>query len=230
MSTLSGTIQKWDWINGKRIDESWRTKTPIYSIRTCGSTEAQGESSLVYTLDQHTKKRWLVTAHRLVGGKDAQKTALVTLFTYDEPLTSLKVLEEGRTIVATAGSKMMIGSTQRPNEPSLKDVTYTWRELDCTTWITSIDVQISRTNMTPKPFKDSQATASAVNIVVGGLRGSMFVYEDVLQKLIQKENSSTQLNNSYLDPRKLHWHRNAVTSVKWSADGKLIGSRVGFFG
>lgn len=179
---------------------------------------------MVYTLDEHTKKRWLLTAHRLVGGREAEKTALVVLLTYGKPLTSLKVLDEGKVIIATAGSKMLIGNTQRPNEPSLKDVTYTWREFDCSTWITSIDIQVNRTDVTSKSSRESQATASAINIVIGGIRGSIFVYDDILEKLTRKENSRARLNNENIDPRKLHWHRNAVASVKWSADGKLIGS------
>ncbi|KAL8822427.1 MAG: hypothetical protein Q9191_006837 [Dirinaria sp. TL-2023a] len=221
VATMSGTIHKWDWINGKFV-ELWNTKTPIYSIKSSGSTESQGESGLVYTLDQHTKERWLVTAHRLVGGEEAGKTALVTLLTYDEPLTSLKVLEEGRVIVATAGSKMLIGTTKRPSEPSLKDVTYTWREFDCSTRITCIDVQISSTTATSKPSEKSKAAVNPVNIVTGCVGGSIFVYEDVLEKLVRKENRSNRPHDNDLDPRKLHWHRNAVASVKWSADGNYI--------
>lgn len=131
VSTLSGTIQNWDWTAGKHM-ESWDTKAPIHSIKTSRTHEAQGGSGLVYTLDEHTKSRWLITAHRLFGGKEAEKTSLVVLLTYDRPLTSLKVLESGRTIIATAGSHILIGSTDQPEEPLLRDVTYNWRDFECT--------------------------------------------------------------------------------------------------
>ena len=182
----------------------------------------EGANDLVYTIDRHTRNRWLVTAHRLMGGQEAEKTDLVVLLVYREPLTSLMVLENGKILVATAGSNVIIGTAEDANQLSLKDVTYVWREFECSERVTSIDIQIERADVTAIPLEHSNLLANGLHVVVGGLRGAMFIYEDILRKLIRKENRSKASSNDEISPRKLHWHRNAVSAVKWSADGEFV--------
>lgn len=216
ISTQAGLQEKWDWINGIRL-ESWNTKAPIHVIRAAPPDGAAAANGLVYTIDRHTRERWLLTAHRLMGGQEAAKTGLVVLLVYTEPLTSLKILVDGNVIVATSGTKVIIGTTEAADKPSLKEIVYVWREIECSEWITSIDVQVELASVRPeKPH----LVGNKLDIVVGGLKGAIFIYENILKKLINKETSSKS-NDEELNPRRLHWHRNAVAAVKWSADGEL---------
>lgn len=224
ISTQAGLQEKWDWINGVRL-ESWNTKVPIHMIRAAPPDGAAAANSLVYTIDRHTRERWLLTAHRLLGGQEAAKTGLVILLVYTEPLTSLKILDDGNVIVATSGTKIIIGTTKAADQPSLKEIVYVWREIECSEWITSIDVQIELASVRPEK---SHLVGNGLNIVVGGLKGAIFIYENILRKLINKE-ASSKSNDEELNPRRLHWHRNAVAAVKWSADGELtnkLGSSI----
>ena len=178
----------------------------------------------MYSVDGFEGRRWSITVHKLMTKNDADKTDLGTLLRSEEPFTSLRILEEGRVIVATSGLKIFIGTTDNPTPRVLKDISYVWWESECTEWITCIDTRI-RQNLesqgnTKAPVK---GTAAAVDIVVGGLKGPIFMYEDIVRRLKSKESSKKTGTEDSLMPRKLHWHRSAVASVKWSADGAFSG-------
>ena len=217
LATLSGITEKWSWVNGTRL-EFWNAKVPIHAIRTVPSNGTDDKNGLVYTIDRQSRDRWMVTAHRLMGGQEAAKTDLVVLLVYKHPLTSLKILDHGSVIVVTAGSSIIIGTTERVDKPTLREVAYVWREFKCSEWITSVDVRIQRTDAIGR--SSSRSDALGVEIVVGGLQGAIFIYEDVLRKLMDRD--SRPQASSHISPRKLHWHRNAVSAVKWSADGEPI--------
>lgn len=175
---------------------------------------------LVYSIDSFEGRRWSITVHKLMTRNDADKTDLGTLLRSEEPFTSLRILEEGRIIIVTAGLKIFVGTTDNPTPLVLKDISYVWWEIECTEWITCIDTRIRQDlesqGNTKAPVK---GVVAAVDIVVGGLKGAMFIYEDILRRLKSKGSSKKTGTEDSLMPRKLHWHRNAVASVKWSADG-----------
>ena len=220
ISTSSGMMEKWNWVEGERL-EWWHLKVPINTIKAAPLERSERSKGLVYTVDRHTRNQWLLTAHRLMGGVEATKTDVATLCVYPRSMTSLNILDSGKMIVATAGQNVLIGITEKPDKPSLKDVTYTWREIECSEWITSIDVQTRNDDTTSQRPRDFEGFARRVDIVVGGLKGAIFIYEDILRKLLSKENHSKTTDSTKINPRKLHWHRNAVLAVKWSADGEL---------
>lgn len=202
----------------------WNTKVPIHSITTSAASVEDNSNGLVYTIDRHKENRWLVTGHRLVGAEQAAKTDLVVLLNHQKPLTSLKVVDNGRLIVATAGSSVVIGTTSHADQPSMKDITYVWREFECSEWISSIDIRVDDANETPNVPRKSNTSGSSLNVVVGGLKGAVFIYEDILNKLLRKERRSQTSAKDQISPRKLYWHRNAVSALKWSRDGKSLVS------
>ena len=57
-----------------------------------------------------------------MGGQEAAKTELVVLLVYNEPLTSLKILYDGNVIVATSGTKVIIGTNEAADKLSLKEI------------------------------------------------------------------------------------------------------------
>ena len=155
---------------------------------------------------------------------DAEKTDLGTLLRSEEPFTSLRILEEGGVVIATAGHKIFIGTTDNPTPPVLKDISYVWWEIECTEWITCIDTRIRQDLESQENNKDPvKGKVSAIDVVVGGLKGAMFIYEDILRRVKSRDSSKKTATEDSLMPRKLHWHRNAVASVKWSADGVCFG-------
>ena len=160
----------------------------------------------------------MITAHRLRTG---DKTELQTLFRSSEPITHLKALDGGRAIIASAGQKLIIGNTAEPSPVALKKLSYTWREFECSEWITSLDAWVDQeppisNPITPRVTYPPPKIARSISVAAGGLKGSIFVYQDLLRKLERMERAS---NLTLPATRRLHWHRNAVGAVKWSMDG-----------
>ncbi|KAL8692499.1 MAG: hypothetical protein Q9218_002502 [Villophora microphyllina] len=61
-----------------------------------------------------------------------------------------------------------------------------------------------------------------MDTVIGGLQGSLHIYDDLLNKLVRMESNTEKPATNDLTSRQKHWHRNAVLSVKWSHDGNYI--------
>ena len=61
-----------------------------------------------------------------------------------------------------------------------------------------------------------------MDVVVGGLKGAIHVYDDLLRKLVRLETHSQDSTFTDVNSRHIHWHRNAVLTVKWSKDGNYI--------
>lgn len=220
ISTSLGIIEKWDWVEGTRL-EFWNTSKPIHSLATSNPCITETANGLVYTVDRKSENNWLLTAHRLLGGSEASKTDLATLLKHPQPLTSVKVLDNGRVLLFTCGSRVTIGTCNRPNPDSLKDLSYVWREVECPEWITSIDAQLRPYKI---PNQGSKKTYSefhgAVDVAVGTLRGEILIYDDLLTNLIRIESGPKHGRANGVSSQRHHWHRTAVLALKWSIDGK----------
>lgn len=218
----SGIIEQWDWVEGNRIGK-WNISSQILDLTIAKSLAPASQSDIVYTVDR--KGQWMITAHRLQIGN---KTELYTLLKSTTPITHFKVCEGGEYIVASAGQRLMVGITYEPNPPVLRELSYTWREIECSEYITSLDARINNVNTAPIDARSSKSASSgsrgprSLNITLGGLQGSIFIYQDLLGKLIRKEEKRP--NATAPVAQLLHWHRNGVGAVKWSMDGMHLST------
>lgn len=174
----------------------------------------------MYTINCKDAGPWRVSAHQLGFTEAEFKTNHVTLRTSKEPISSFKIVEGGRVIVATSGAVLTLGFSDHSGQSPLDDRSYTWRDVECPDWISCLDVRIVTPEDTSKKSKSShEEQVPRVDIVVGGLRGPLHVYDDLLRRLMRSEKVSDK--GAELTSRKKHWHRNAVLSAKWSRDGKI---------
>lgn len=219
ISTISGSIEKWDWIEGTKL-EYWNTSIPIYNLATSVPSAQEIWNGLIYTVDRKAEGQWMLTAHRLLGGEDASRTDLGTLFRYHDSLTSARIVENGKVIVLTSGSQIILGSCGQPDPESLKDVFYVWRDLDALKWITSIDIRIRpHKTLVKKSKKEPPINPSAVDIAVGTSDGWITIYDNLLENIIHRENKTKSGKAEGVSSHRLHWHRYPVLAAKWSADG-----------
>lgn len=225
LSTISGSIEKWDWIEGSRLNR-WRISSSIYSLVTAKQNTDDPSSDLVYTVDRKGQGSWLISVHRLAAYENGPKTDVKTLFTSQEALSSIEVLERGRVIVATSGSQLILGSSDEPAASPLRDVAYRWRIIECPEYIVSANVRIRPSEEIQKMSKGGRSSSDVIDIVVGGLKGSIHIYEDLLRKIIKRERGAGKGSSVEITSRRLHWHRNAVQAVKWSADGECASLQV----
>ena len=204
----SGVIEEWNWIDGRKLSK-WDIRSNIFGLTS--------SNDVLYTVDR--KGQWMITAHRL---KIGDKTELQTLYKSPDPITHFKIVDDGRTIVASAAQRLIVGSCAEPNPPNLRKVSYTWREFECSEWITSLDARIDPQDLSTHSEKSNKVPnlipshIRSISIVVGGLKGSLYVYQDLVEKLERMERAQTF---TVPTTRHMHWHRSSVGAVKWSLDG-----------
>lgn len=219
VSTAAGQIELWDWTEGSRLGR-WKLSSSVHSLQTSPQSGDGSGHEIVYTVDRKDAGPWLISAHILAIGEDAGKADVKTLFTYKNPLCNVQILAGGRFVLATSGSQLIIGNTDKPNPPVLQELSYTWRIVDCPEWITSIDARISQIEIVAKSSRGGTRTHEALDIAVGGLKGAIHIYDNLLGKLVRTEQPTSNEIPEEIKSRRLHWHRNAVLSVKWSLDGE----------
>lgn len=201
VATTKSQIIAWDWSAGRKLGR-WKTDAPVYCLTA--SANGKDKEDTVYTVDK-SQTGWEISAHRLRGKNGAKATELISLLKYDAPLKSLKVVDGGRVIVAISSENLVIGKRSGSQGEDLKGLQYSWREIKC-----------------PEPplCFEVQASGNAVDVVIGGLKGCVLVYQNLLQRLhIGKDSSSTLEGAPRTDARELHWHREGVAAVAWSLDG-----------
>lgn len=224
VSTFAGTIYKWDWIEGKKLAR-WDISSQITGLAVAAMPDADEDT--VYTIDKSDKRgKWMVTAHKLVAGNQGSGSELSILCKSQEPITGLKVLERGRTLIATSGKRLMIGLRNDLHQTPLASITYTWREITLPEYITCFDAHLPVTSTElhsagSEKLKNRNVVSNpSVNIVVGNTKGELYIYKDLLDILTQRERVDKAGKAAGLTASLQHWHREAVSTVKWSRDGK----------
>ena len=218
VSLRNGQIEQWDWVAGERLAQ-WNVNSKLYGLAVSSTGSETNLKNTVYTVE-NTNQQWMIIAHHLHGTTASEQTESRTLFTSKEPITCFELLKDGHCIVASAGKRLIIGTKRATNKdsPSLKDLFYVWRELQCSDYITTMNSRLTKENTAPsKGTKKGRPTAS-LDIVVGSSQGSLFLYRDIVNQLVQVE----QKKQSMPLTGRLHWHRSGVGAVKWSADGENI--------
>jgi NET1-associated nuclear protein 1 (U3 small nucleolar RNA-associated protein 17) len=161
-------------------------------------TQPKVQSALVYTIATSVLK--FTELKRIL-----QKTAT---------LSDIKSYDQGNILLTSANNKLFIGQSQSAGGEA-SDLTYTWREITLPSSIMTFDAQINigKSKSSRKvPFLD---------VAVGLNEGAIVLYEDLLFKIISKEKKNSTED---LLSRKLHWHRSAVNTLKWSRDRNYLVS------
>ncbi len=224
LSTFSGAIWKLDWIEARKL-ASWEVSSRITGLATAQSTSV--EDDVVFTIETNDKRgRWMITAHKLNTTSGASEPERSTLYESRQPISGLRVMEGGRTLLATSGNHLMMGVRSDTDSKFMASVTYTWREVLVTERITCFDVRVatnlpqSGSTTLEKVKHPKSSPQSSFDIVVGNVKGEVYIYRDFLDRLIEKEGAVEAGKSVDIAGSLHHWHRQAVKTVKWSLDGK----------
>lgn len=204
---------------------TWVISTKIAGLKVTRLCRGSIEEDLVCTVDSRGTD-WMITAHLLRAGEGGQSTETHTILKSSDPIMNLEVLSGGNVLVASAGRRLIIGQRTNTATSSLRDLIYNWREVECPEWISSLNARFTNDEVVPLGSKSGTTmslTTGALDIATGGLQGSVFIYRNILGELIQKEREKRAAPPV---AQKLHWHRNGVGAIKWSADGMVPSHRV----
>ena len=217
VATTSGRIELWDWLEGRKLT-TWRVRGRPQSLTSTQRSEDQGNGDFVYFTNRISDDAWELA---LLGAESHGGLQSHTLFTQQQPMSSVRALDHGKVIVMTSGPCLTIGTSSISPLSKPSDLKYTWRRISCPEWIASLDIRVRHDSQQKQKPKVAEVDTS-VDIVIGGLKGSIQIYEDFLKRLVILEKISQKGQSQELTSRRLHWHRNPVLTVKWSADGNYL--------
>jgi NET1-associated nuclear protein 1 (U3 small nucleolar RNA-associated protein 17) len=202
VSTLGGKIIKFNWVTGKK-SQQWKVQSGlirIYGLRTTDN------GYLVLAMNQSPEGERGLSHFTLHQSSDVPMKDVVVRSKQRMDVT-IATVNDGRLLVASSGDKLMLGSSQ---DPTIGD--YTWREFTVPGRIVSFDARSRQASNATTKIRPT------VDVALGLQDGAILIYDDVLGRLIGKEKG---IKGSDMVARRLHWHRELVSSVKWSRDGAL---------
>ena len=231
LANSRGIVYLFDWVQGTKLGR-WKLGTKIWdlavSTHRSSSTGSDTVTDVVYTREQKAD-RWWISAHRLRVEADASRTESKTILSTSSPITHYHVTDGGLLLIAVSGSRLMVGElVGDATASSLKDLKYIWREVTTPAPINALDVRISTRVSPPTNGQSSSLSSSSprkkisdisVDVLVGDSNGVIFVHQDLHANLVRRERQSNGSIDVRTSVRRMHWHREAVRTVKWSRDG-----------
>jgi NET1-associated nuclear protein 1 (U3 small nucleolar RNA-associated protein 17) len=173
---------------------------------------------IVFTTEVRKDGGWRITANLLARPNDSFETGARTIYTSNQRISFLKTAKEGSVIVAASEKRVLIGSLRSTDYGTIDKIKYEFRVFESANFISSLDLKVSARPDAQKLGKSVLKRLPIVDVVVGDVRGSIFVHDDLIGNLARSLEDKKPPGISLI-PRKLHWHRKEVCTVKWSLDG-----------
>lgn len=185
---------------------------------TAASMESAGRRrDVVFTTEMKKDGGWRITANELAPPGSSIQTVARTIYTSTHQVHYLKTASEGGVLVAASGNRVVLGVLRNTEYDTIDKIRYEFRVFQSADFISSIDIKVSARPITEKS-KKSKKRLPIVDVVVGDVRGTIFIHDDLWTNLVGEVGAPT-VN---ILPRKLHWHRQGVHAVKYSSDGMSI--------
>ncbi|KAJ5109791.1 hypothetical protein N7532_002436 [Penicillium argentinense] len=199
----SGFVTKWDWNSGKRLVR-WGTTYSSIAVDVQQSETAGQVASYSIGAQKDGKRQVIISA---LG--DKKSTEIVALDTAEQ-VNSIQTACKGRVIVVSDGTRVFLGTTRSIDLENPESTQYMWREATFPVTATSLHLREN-----PDESKSGKGS-EAVDLVIGEGSGSILIYHDLVNTLFSRNAEKKS------PPRKLHWHRSAVSTVRWSKDGNYL--------
>lgn len=206
ISTLSGKLIQWDWDAGREVTTRGNfAKVSLFQIVPLKVQEEEKQRMAYFAVKSKGARYHIAVNMDWAQRKDSGETVV---FDTANAITHFKVVQGGQFIVACARQQLMIGTlSPKSKEKGVYDE-YEWREYRLPVkQITCLDVRESQVAVL------GENTTTSIDIAVGDASGVILVYNDVLSSIGREGTSGLPLL------QRLHWHREAVASLRWSRDG-----------
>jgi NET1-associated nuclear protein 1 (U3 small nucleolar RNA-associated protein 17) len=215
-----GGIYSIDWTSGEGADQSWTiSSTGCIHMTVASMVSAERRRDVVFTTEIRKDGGWRITANELARPNDPFETAARTIYTSNQRISFLKTAKEGSVIVAASERRVLLGSLRSTEYKTIDKIRYEFRVFESTEFVSSLDLKVSVRPDADNLRKSVLKRLPVVDVVVGDVRGSIFVHDDLLGNLARSQDDKLPPGISLI-PRKLHWHRKEVCTVKWSLDGR----------
>jgi NET1-associated nuclear protein 1 (U3 small nucleolar RNA-associated protein 17) len=216
----TGLITLWDWVDGTKIGR-WDIGAVVRNMAVV--TQPGSDEDLVYC--HETGDKHIVNVHALRTKSQATKTELKRVLKMASSITSLQVLLQGKYVVVATADTITVGKRVKVSRTAVQEFEYVWRELKFSKRVTTCNMYFRKPESSDKGKKTAQDQRDILELAVGDEEGAILLFEDILASFaaiesFQKGSKNRSDSADSLRPKRLHWHREAVGSVKWSLDGK----------
>jgi len=192
---------------------------------TVDSMESAGRKrDVVFTTEVRKDGAFRITANELASPDSSIKTAARTIYTSNQRIQFLKPANQGSILVGASGNRILLGRLRSTDYDTIDKIRYEFRVFESSETIKSLDIRVSDRKDTSLSKKNILKKTPVVDLVVGDIRGMIFVHSDLAGKLFTLSSDGSLPSGLSIAPRKMHWHRQAVNTVKWSLDGMNLHS------
>ncbi|KAL9115985.1 MAG: hypothetical protein Q9227_000353 [Pyrenula ochraceoflavens] len=209
-----GSISKWDWTTGQQLF-TWKTDNALAEFQSLARNDALNEDELTCVFRDVSSHHTEIASIQL-SPKHRKPLSKSQLY---QSSTSSKLCRASNgklPLVLYSENTVLFGL---PSTESRDRRQLSWRELTVTEEICSLDL-FSRSST----GISEQKSTNALDLVLGCKSGLILIYEDVLKLLDNHKRDALQVKRHSKAIRRLHWHRNAVETLKYSRDGSYIVS------
>ncbi|KHN96782.1 WD repeat-containing protein 75 [Metarhizium album ARSEF 1941] len=213
-----GNIYCVNWTQGDIPTPAFQTSSSTAKALAVIPAAFTEHKEILLVAESEKPSRMDVVAYQLVDG-DKQKSA--SILTLQKPGYGLQILEtsdDGQVIVGAFQDRLFLATASATTAENLDQLRYETFSFDSPDLITSIDMRLHPRFSGNK--KGHVGTDTAVDVIIGGARGGIYVYRDALSHVMSA--GKAQFVKDGIQVQKYHWHRKAVHAVKWSADGNYF--------
>lgn len=203
VSTSSGKLVRMNWEANTRAG-----KWTHLGEAVCGDIvpfDTQGKEYIAYfAAIKRGSAQCAITVNTISPSQQADIPTKTVVLEKTKFVHQMQVLQNGHVIVACAGQHAVIGTLNEKQHKNSPFSEYVWRE---------VRLPVSRVTSF-----DAREAGSSVDLAIGEASGAILLYQDILNV----QNRGDIAKNGLPLLQRLHWHREAVSSVRWSKDGKLL--------
>ncbi|EWZ90953.1 hypothetical protein FOWG_06723 [Fusarium oxysporum f. sp. lycopersici MN25] len=217
VATSDGRVCEVDWTTSK-TPEFFQTKSKTATAMALVTKKVSGKvQEIIFVAESDKPGRIEVVAYPASTTESEHKV----LFVMKKPGNGLQLLEtsEDGHLVGAINDRLFFGVPSQRQFDNLASLDYEIYTFDIPDLASALDLRVY-----PRPVtsgkKSRQEAAPVLDIIVGGARGSIYLYHDALARSQALAKSGS--DKEPIQAQNFHWHRRAVHALKWSRDGNYV--------
>ncbi|KAM0564618.1 hypothetical protein ACHAPJ_000833 [Fusarium lateritium] len=213
-----GRVCRVNWTTSK-TPESFQTQSKTATAMTLVTKKVSGKAKEIIFMAESDKPGRIEVVAYPATTKDSEHKVVFTMKKPGNGLQFLETSEDGQILVGAINDRLFFGVPSQQQFDNLAALDYEIYTFDIPDLVTALDFRVYPRSATGGR-KARQETAPVLDIIVGGARGSIYLYHDALARsqALAKSVSEKEL----IQAQNFHWHRRAVHALKWSRDGNYM--------
>ncbi|KAJ9130415.1 U3 small nucleolar RNA-associated protein 17 [Pleurostoma richardsiae] len=217
VASSDGRVWCVDWTTGAVTETSLHNGPKTVLSLAVAAVRIAKDTRDVLFVTEKTKSSSRIVAYDVHAWPKVKAKELQVI---EGQFSLVKTVNDGSVLVGASRNTILIGALKLGELKSISDLTYRFASFEISDEVASLDIRLARQQRKGSKGKEQVYTGSEVDVAVGGARGAVLVYSDVLASLPSKDASGS--GRSPVRSRKYHWHQRAVHAVAWSRDGNYL--------